>query len=192
MISFEIIIFLFILILIVLSVNNKKYKIVYITSDIDNTKYQVQDHKDKRKAANLLAQIRANIFKLANHLSKNIEKFKENEPYIKQLTSRIYDTKMSEGFGEEGYTSYTINKGDEIVFCLRNENGDLHNINLLMYVVLHEISHVACPEQGHTDLFKKIFAFIVETAISIDVYTKIDFYNNPVRYCGLTISDSIV
>lgn len=192
MISFEIIIFLFILILIVLSVNNKKYKIVYITSDIDNTKYQVQDHKDKRKAANLLAQIRANIFKLANHLSKNIEKFKENEPYIKQLTSRIYDTKMSEGFGEEGYTSYTINKGDEIVFCLRNENKDLHNINLLMYVVLHEISHVACPEQGHTDLFKKIFAFIVETAISIDVYTKIDFYNNPVRYCGLTISDSIV
>lgn len=190
--SFKIIILLFIIIIIVLNLNNKKYKSIYVLSDIDNEQYLVQDHKDKRLACNLLAKIKQNIFLLTKHMTTHIDKYNEYSSYIKQLSSRIYQTRISEGFGEKGYTSYTINKGDEIIFCLRNTNKDLHDINLLMYVAIHEIAHVACPEQGHTDLFKKIFAFFINTAVSINLYKKIDFYNNPASYCGLTISDSIV
>jgi hypothetical protein len=61
-----------------------------------------------------------------------------------------------------------------------------------MYVALHEISHVACPEVGHTELFKKIFHFITKIAINMGIYKKIDFAKNPVEYCGLTVSESIV
>ena len=54
-------------------------------------------------------------------------------------------------------TSKKINKGEEIVFCLRSiPDNKLHNINELMYVAIHEIAHVGCPEIGHTSLFKKI------------------------------------
>jgi hypothetical protein len=69
----------------------------------------------------------------------------------------------------------------------------LHDINLMMYVVLHEISHVACPVyDNHGPLFKKIFAFITNAAIKIGLYTKINFGTQPEEYCGLMITDSIV
>ena len=61
-----------------------------------------------------------------------------------------------------------------------------------MYVALHEIAHIACPEYGHTDLFKKIFAFFVLVAMNIGIYKKIDFNYDPVDYCGLTITESII
>jgi len=81
-----------------------------------------------------------------------------------------------------------------LVFCLRSKNNKmkLHDINLMMYVVLHEISHIACPEYGHTDLFKKIFSFLTNVAINIGIYKRIDFKINPSEYCGLTITNSIV
>ena len=54
-----------------------------------------------------------------------------------------------ESTDDSKFTSYSINKGEEIVFCLRcKKTNQLHNINELMYVAIHEISHVACPEIG--------------------------------------------
>ena len=65
-------------------------------------------------------------------------------------------------------------------------------MNTLMYVVLHEISHIACPEYNHTPLFKKIFAFFAEVAIKLNIYQKVNYGTNPVEYCGIYITDSIV
>ena len=61
-----------------------------------------------------------------------------------------------------------------------------------MYVALHEISHLACKEIGHTQLFKDIFEFIVIQAIEINLYKKIDFEENPTEYCGMTLTSSII
>ena len=55
---------------------------------------------------------------------------------------------------DEKNTSYTINKGEKIVICLRSKFlNEIHDINTIMYVVIHELAHVACPEFGHTPLF---------------------------------------
>jgi predicted metal-dependent hydrolase len=62
-----------------------------------------------------------------------------------------------------------------------------------MYVVLHEISHVACPiYDNHGPLFKKIFGFLTKIAINLGLYTKINFNENHTEYCGLMITDSII
>jgi len=61
-----------------------------------------------------------------------------------------------------------------------------------MYVALHEISHIACPEYNHTTLFKQIFRFICEEAIAYGIYKKIDFDVSPKEYCGMTINDTVV
>ena len=61
-----------------------------------------------------------------------------------------------------------------------------------MYVTLHEMAHVACPEFGHTPLFKNIFLFFTQVAIDLNLYRKIPFDEDPREYCGLTISDSII
>ena len=92
------------------------------------------------------------------------------------------------------YTSYSINKGEQIVFCLRSKmiRNKLHDFNLIMYVVLHEMAHVGCPEIGHTELFKKIFALFASEAVKMGLYEKIEFRNNNKEYCGMQITDSII
>jgi len=113
---------------------------------------------------------------------------------IERLISNFNSDAFSETTPDSKYTSYSVNKGEQLVFCVRSRKNrdNLHDMNLMMYVVLHEISHIACPEYGHTHLFKKIFAFITKAAMEIGVYEYIDFRNNNKEYCGLSITESIV
>lgn len=167
---------------------------IYIKSDIDNDLYLVRNMPDKHRACNMLATIKKNIFILTNHLNTNKTNFKDHEAHIDQLNKRIKNCIIMESSENSMYTSYSINKGEQIVFCLRSRTSkdSLHDLNLLMYVVLHEMSHVACPEYGHTELFKQIFAFITTQAINQNMYNRIDFGSNNREYCGLNITDSIV
>ena len=170
------------------------YKVVLVKSDIDSKSYLVRDQEDKQLAANLLSKIWINIQKLDEHLYNNKNNYKNYEKYIEQMHNKLKKTKIQESTDNGVYTSYSINKGEQIIFCLRSrrETGKLHELNLLMYVVLHELAHVACPEYGHTDLFKEIFAFLANEGVKINIYNKIDFRLNNREYCGLTISESII
>jgi len=169
----------------------------YVKSDIDNAFYLVRDVSDKQQAANTLARIRQYIIQLSDTLYDNMNdpKNKKYKEYIIRLHDRVRDIIILESTQDSIYTSYSVNKGEQIVFCLRTRKlpNDLHDINLMMYVVLHEISHVACPiYDNHGPLFKEIFTFITNSAINIGIYKKIDFKNTPANYCGLMITDSIV
>jgi|LakMenE01Jun11ns_1017448.scaffolds.fasta_scaffold9532546_1 predicted metal-dependent hydrolase len=172
----------------------QKNEVKYIKSNIDGKEYLVRDLEDKQLAADLLATLNINMMKLVNHLYENKDnKYKDYKKYIEQLKTRINNVIINESNGDSAYTSYSINKGEQIVFCLRSkQTGQLHDINLLMYVALHEMAHVGCPTYGHNDEFKKIFAFFTSIGIEIGIYSKTDFHNNPIEYCGLTISESIV
>lgn len=194
----KIIIFFVIISLIVFIYFYYNYKdMTYVKSNIDGSYYLVRSAHDKQQAANVLARLRNNVLILADHLYKN-RNLKENAEYI-QYIDRLYDRAndiiIIESSQDSIYTSYSINKGEQIVFCLRSRKNAnmLHDINLMMYVVLHEISHVACPVyDNHGPLFKKIFAFITNNAIQIGLYTKLNFSSQPEEYCGLMITDSIV
>ena len=43
-----------------------------------------------------------------------------------------------------------------LAHCLKDEDGEYYEENMLIYVIAHEIAHVLCPEVGHTDLFFEI------------------------------------
>jgi len=93
----------------------------------------------------------------------------------------------------QNLTSYSVNKGEELSFCLRSKKtGELHDINLLTYVGIHEISHIACPEIGHGDLFKKIFRMFALEGVNIGIYKKVDYSEIPIEYCGMILSSSII
>jgi len=183
-----------------------KSNLVYVKSDIDGEYYMVRDRPDKHKASNLLAKVKKNIFDLTNHLydkindpkTSNLERYKTNRPYIMLLKERIQNVVIKESTENTVYTSYTVYKGEQIIFCIRSKDiskmiktNDMHDLNLIMYVALHEISHVACPEKDHTPLFKRIFRFICEEAINIGMYDRIDYRLNPVEYCGMIINETI-
>lgn len=68
-----------------------------------------------------------------------------------------------------GDKSYTINK-EKVFLCLRDENGEYYNKNMLIYVILHEIAHVICDEIGHTDKFHRIFEQLLLKATEKEIY----------------------
>ena len=61
-----------------------------------------------------------------------------------------------------------------------------------MYVALHELAHVACPELHHTPLFKKIFAFLTRIAIKLKLWVYENYEEKPREYCGMTLSSVII
>src|SRR3989338_2913866 len=162
----------------------------YVRSDIDNKFYLVQNRTDKQEATNMLAKIMQKITYLASNLYKKKE-YKDYKEYIERLYENVPNIILLESTEDSVYTSYSVNKGEQIVFCLRARTDDnrLHDINLVMYVVLHELSHVSNPiYDNHGPLFRKIFAFLTQRAKELGIYTKIDFSKVPTNYCGMIIT----
>lgn len=173
---------------------NKK-NVVLIPGSDENTKYLVYDDDKKKEAALLLENITNNMFKLRNYLYENKNKFPDFEKYIILLYQNFNKDKtlIYENDPNSNLTSFSINKGEELAFCLKSKKtGQVHDINLLMYVTLHEMAHIACPEVGHGELFKNIFKFLTEQAIEIGIYRKDDYEKKPVEYCGMMLSSSIL
>lgn len=192
------VIIIFIILIIFYKFTNKN--MTFIKSDIDNNYYLVRDLPDKNIAINMLAYNKQKIIKLINHLNdKKDTDYKEYKLNIDRLNKKINDLVISENNGNGSETSYSVNKGDELVLCLRSKKewNKFHDNNLIFYVILHELSHIASPVyeeeyNNHGPVFKKIFSFLTRVAIDIKLYDRIDFSKNSEEYCGIYISDSII
>ena len=113
--------------------------------------------------------------------------------YIKNINEKIDYIDIYENNMNNTNTSYTINKGDEMILCIRSKNDyKLHNLNDLLYIVIHEFAHIGCPEIGHTELFYKINRYLLERAIEIKVYKYEDYNNKPREYCGVQLNNTII
>src|SRR3989304_6640033 len=119
---------------------NRNNDLIYVVAPLDGRKYLVRNLPDKDEAANMLARIRQNMLVLTNHLNKNYG----NEECVQLLRSRFDADKIMETTQGEKYTSYTINKGEKMILCIRARNGteQLEKENTMMFVSLHELSHV--------------------------------------------------
>lgn len=193
MFNTQIIFLTIIIIIIYIFIKTTRNDVLMLQSTVDKQFYLVNNVEDKQEAVDMLATIKQRLGLLRIHLVKNKKKYKEYSKYINLLDSRFDNILIKEKTEKNNFTSYSVNKGEEIVYCLRSKNNnELHDINLVMYVAIHEISHVACPEIGHTDLFKKIFKFFLEESIKIKIYKYDDYYNNIKEYCGIYINESII
>lgn len=163
-------------------------QVEYVRSNIDGRDYLVQSLPDKQAAADLLARIRANLLKLVTHL----EKMYADDERTKRITKNFNGENITEGTDNAKYTSYSVNKGEKIVFCLRSrdEKKKLVDLNTMMFVALHEMGHVCSKSVGHNDEFWQNFRWLLEEAIQVGVYTEQDFKSKPKEYCGIQITDS--
>ena len=95
-------------------------------------------------------------------------------------------------WNKENDTSYTIDKGELIDLCLRYKDNpsDIHNYNDILYVTLHELSHIFTDEYGHHDEFWDNFKFILTEATDYGIYQPHDYSQDNIDYCGLKISYS--
>jgi hypothetical protein len=183
-------IFIFIYIFLYINHNNT----IYIESKTGKN-FMIHNDNYKEDKTKLLGDIVDKMYILKNHLVINIHKFPEYKEYIEQLEKNftLNRTVIYETDPESNLTSYSVNKGEELAVCLKSKKtGKLHEKNLIMYVIIHEMAHFACPKIGHGELFKKIFRMFTQEAIKIGIYKKENFEYNPTEYCGMILSSSIV
>jgi hypothetical protein len=156
-----------------------------IVSKIDNRNYDVQIKDDSEEAADLIAKVREKLILLVNHMYKTFP----SNPKVMRLKKNFNPDVLKEGIDNPSYTSYTVNKGEEIVLCLRTD-GKIVDINVLTFVCIHELSHIGNETIGHDEPFWEFFKELLIEAINIGVYIKYDYRKSPVKYCGMMITDS--
>jgi hypothetical protein len=184
--------FIIFVIIIILFFYIKSYyaEVIYVKSKIDGRNYLVRKLPDRQAAADYLASVNADLQKLVKHVTAKYP----DEPRIKRLFENFNPDNISEGSPSSGYTSYSVNKGERIVLCIRQKDAEDSFVdrNVLSYVYFHELNHLATLSVGHDQEFWDNFKFLLNEAMSLGLYKKVDFANNPQPYCGISITSSIV
>ena len=191
---------LFVIILIITifytHLESKSMEVAYVKSKIDGKEYLVRKRDDMQEAADLLSVLNVNLTKLINYVdskSKTTSNYTtKNIKDIKRLKNNYNEEHISESNPGNSYTSYSINKGQKIVFCLRTKDDKktLIDLNTITFVAIHELGHLMTKSIGHKPEFWDNMIFLLKEAISIGIYKKQDFNRNPVKYCGITINDT--
>lgn len=176
------------LVIVALTVANRWREVKYVTSTVDDRTYLVRKTADSQEAADLLARLNDRVQRL---IARLVQKHPGDER-VALLFDRYNPDALSEGTNDTGYTSYSVNKGESIVMCLRSRDkaSRLEDENTLMYVLVHELAHLATVEIGHTKTFWKTFRFLVREAVDMGLYEDTDYSETPVNYCGIEINSS--
>jgi len=168
---------------------NKASDVTYVK--VGKIEYLVRNLPNKEDAAKLLSQIRQRLKKLVEYLDTNIKSYKDQEG-IKRMKINYRPNNISESSPGNAYTSYSINKGEKVVYCLRSKDGNnkLTDLNTMMFVAIHELAHIMTKSVGHTTEFWDNMKFLLKVGVEIGIYIKQDFNKNPVEYCGTKITDT--
>jgi hypothetical protein len=159
-------------------------------SEYDGQNYEVRkvgDSMNKQTAANYLAVINSKVNKLVDYM--NLHNLPDPDT-AKRLYHRWMQCDLKETNSSEKSAAYTLNKSTEIRLCIRDQDGRFENPNTSMFVVLHELAHVASISYGHEEEFKNNFSYITHLASGLGLYKPEDFKNSPKTYCGVSINST--
>ena len=158
----------------------------------DGQHYEMQNLPNKEKAVEVMATIRSNLLKLHDYY-KNTPNF-SSDPAVARFVARFSSDVFVENDMASPDTSYSENKGQKIVVCLRDKTRapeyPLIDQNTIMFVMLHEMSHLMTETIGHTQEFWSNFRRILQDASQIGLYQPVNYASRPTPYCGMTITDS--
>jgi WLM domain len=166
------------------------YATIKQRSTIDGREYRVRDLPDKQYAADLLAKLRMKLTTLMDSLAQSYP----NKPQVQRLLQNFKSDpdRFLESTPDAEHTSYSVNKGESVHFCLRQRDGTekLVDDNIMMFVAIHEMAHMLTKSIGHEPEFWNNFGWLLREAESKKLYTPTDFKSHPVMYCGVTITDA--
>ena len=201
-----------ILILIVLFILYNLYEIRKDKSNkllinIDGKLVEIDDTrlKKRNKPSHLYTEEEGIVNKLLEDVNKNVIVL------IKHLNIKYKDTinvgiidgisKLNNNYKYENLiehipkwysdeTSYTVNKGEILALCLRHKDipQKFHDMNVIMFVTIHELSHIFSESVGHNDEFWINFKFLLNEAIEANIYEFDDYSKQNKQYCGMEIN----
>ena len=127
-----------IILCIFLQFESKYSELTYVKSTIDGNKYLVRN-RDKQEAADKLALIKVNLTKIVEHVKIN----NISDPKVRRLVEKYRPEQISESLPNTNYTSYSVNKGEKLVFCIRfKKTGKIVDTNTMMFVVTYMNLHM--------------------------------------------------
>ena len=179
--------FFFISVMILLSVVqhiNKQHEVERVKSLIDNRSYVVRKLPDSQKACDRLATLNKHI----DTLFKQIKEDEHPPKGVDELFKRYKHDNLMETLPGSKYTSYSVNKGEEISLCIREGDNTFIDINIIMFVFIHELAHIMTDEVGHTKTFWDNMKYLLEQCEKCSIYKPENYYEAPVHYCGMRIT----
>lgn len=165
------------------------FQLKCIVSTVDGEKYCVRERDRLQEAADLLASTAEQCKRLVKYMADH----HGSDPRVRQLVSRFDPEVIIETLPTSEFTAYSENKGEKVAFCLnrkKEENDDLIDPHTLMFVSIHELSHIMTASTGHDDDFWENFKFLLECAKQAGIHDPVDYKARPVEYCGMKIRDN--
>lgn len=160
--------------------------LILVKSTIDDRSYLVNNLPDAQAAADTLAKLRQNMITLVSAIDKDFQ-----ADYVPDFKERVINIKFMENpilVPSKEMTSYTVNKTDRLVMCLRGgENFELQDFNTVTYVCIHEIGHVGNKFFNHGNEWLTLFTELLKLAMKIGVYKDQDYLEEPKLYCGVLL-----
>ena len=164
----------------------KSLHLSLVTSTVDGEKYLVRNLKDNVQAANYLSDISQSLERLIESV-KNKKSKRESIDRLDNFNSK----KITENIPGSMYVAYSVNKGEELSICIRDkETEDFLDRNTVIFVAIHELSHVMTKSVGHKSEFWQNFKFLLEQAKEAGLHQPVDYKQKPEEYCGMKIHDN--
>jgi len=204
-----------IILVIIFYIYAKKYDTHPVKSDIMKGDFRywnvVGSYENKREAADMMNKVNHTMITFMRHLKQKYH-IDETQDEIKNkginrrfhinsqgdsynIVDNLLDNYNPDVFYENdprysSETSYTLDKGSSLYICLRNKDDPhrLVDFDVLVFVMLHEISHIANYNGwGHDEQFWRVFKFILREAVQAGIYHPVDYKKYPIIYCGLKV-----
>ena len=149
----------------------------------------MRERKQVKQAADLLASTASKCQQLVNYVA---EKYPDNEN-IQKMKDKFDPKNISETLPTSEYTAYSENKGEKLAFCLNTEKHDNDKLidgDTLLFVAIHELSHIMTKSIGHKTEFWDNFKFLLKEAQEANIHNPVDYKNKPQKYCSMKIRDN--
>tara|TARA_B100000035_G_scaffold156102_1_gene132973 strand:+ start:1470 stop:2060 length:591 start_codon:yes stop_codon:yes gene_type:complete len=169
--------------------NMHSFDLKCVVSSVNGNKYCVRERKQVDKAADLLASTASRCQELVDYVAK---KYPDNEN-IQKMKEKFNPKNISETLPTSEYTAYSENKGEKLAFCLnteKNDNDKLIDGDTLLFVAIHELSHIMTKSIGHKTEFWDNFKFLLKEAQEANIHNPVDYKKNPKQYCSMKIRDN--
>ena len=158
----------------------------------DGHTYEMQNLPNKERAVELMAKVRKNLVKLHEYYRDTPGV--AQDPNAAMFVSRFSPDVFVENDMKSSDTSYSENKGQKVVVCLRDKTKSpqypIIDENTVMFVMLHEMGHLMTRTVGHTQEFWNNFKRILHDAVKLGIYQPVNYTQKPTPYCGMTITDT--
>ena len=128
--------------------------VTWVRSSLTGKDYSVKKAPDAQAMADRLAELEHRLRRLLDGGAALVP----GDPRLDAIRRR-WDGTLSE-VRAEGEVAFSIDKSS-ISVCLRDSRGAIEDLNTSMFVLLHELAHVATPDYGHSPQFWANMQFLL-------------------------------